>query len=90
MAERTLRELVAPNMAIQTLCIEYPDLDVECELKSALIHFLSKFHGLAGEDPRNHLKEFHIFCTTMRPSRVPEEQIKLKAFPFSLQDAEKD
>jgi len=63
---------------------------VECELKSGLIHLLPKFHGLVGEDPHQHLKEFHIVCTTMRPSRVPEEHIKLKAFPFSLQDATKD
>ena len=28
MAKRTLREIVAPNVVIQTLCIQYPDLDV--------------------------------------------------------------
>jgi len=77
-------------MTIQTLCIEYLDLDVECELKFGLIHLLSKFHALAGEEPHKHLKEFYIVCTTMRPSEVPEEHIKLKAFPFSLQDTAKD
>ncbi|RDY13524.1 hypothetical protein CR513_01545, partial [Mucuna pruriens] len=30
------------------------------ELKSGLIHLLPKFHGLAGEDPHKHLKEFHV------------------------------
>lgn len=36
-AERTLRELVALDVVIQILCIQYPDLDVQCEIKSNLI-----------------------------------------------------
>jgi len=43
-------------------------LDGQCELKFDLIHLLPKFHGLAGEDPHKHLKEFHTVCTTMRPA----------------------
>ncbi|XP_027915170.1 uncharacterized protein LOC114174533, partial [Vigna unguiculata] len=70
------------------MCIQYPD--GECELKSGLIHLLPKFHGLAGEDPYHHLKEFHVVCSSMRPTTVTEEHIKLKAFPFSLQDAAKN
>ncbi|XP_027364478.1 uncharacterized protein LOC113871585, partial [Abrus precatorius] len=57
---------------------------------TGLIHLLPRFHGLAGEDPHKHLKEFHIVCSTMRPQGVPEEHVKLKAFPFSLMDAAKD
>ncbi|RDX77624.1 Pro-Pol polyprotein, partial [Mucuna pruriens] len=37
------------------------------ELKSGLIHLLPKFHGLVGEDPYKHLKEFHVVCSMMRP-----------------------
>ena len=37
-----------------------------------------------------HLKEFHIFCSTMKPQGVSEDHIKLRAFPFSLQDTAKD
>ncbi|RDY03213.1 hypothetical protein CR513_13238, partial [Mucuna pruriens] len=37
------------------------------ELKSELIHLLSKFHCLAGENPYKHLKEFHVVCSMMRP-----------------------
>jgi len=51
MAERTLRKLDALDMNIQTLCIEYPDLDVQCELKYGSIHLFSKFHGLAVQYP---------------------------------------
>ncbi|XP_027348057.1 uncharacterized protein LOC113859498 [Abrus precatorius] len=90
MAEKTLRELASPDVYFQTLCIQYPNLDTPCVLKSGLIHLLPKFHGLVGEDPFKHLKEFHIVCTTMGPVGIPEDHIKLKAFPFSLQDIAKD
>ena len=58
--ERTLRERVAPDFTYESLCIQYPDEDVPYVLKTGLIHLLPKFHGLAGEDPHKHLKEFHI------------------------------
>ncbi|RDX98260.1 hypothetical protein CR513_18847, partial [Mucuna pruriens] len=45
--DRTLKEMAIP--------------DVSYELKSGLIHLLPKFHGLVGEDPHKHLKEFHAF-----------------------------
>ncbi|RDX95020.1 hypothetical protein CR513_22512, partial [Mucuna pruriens] len=60
------------------------------ELKSGLIHLLPKFHGLASEDPHKHLKEFHVVCSTMRPQGIPEDYIKMKAFPFSLDGVAKD
>ncbi|XP_027338093.1 uncharacterized protein LOC113852030 [Abrus precatorius] len=88
--ERTLKELAAPDVTYQPLGIQYLDIDVPFELKSGLIHLLPKFNGSAGEDPHKHLKEFHIVCSTMRPQGVPEDHIKLKAFPFSLDGAAKD
>ncbi|XP_052193898.1 uncharacterized protein LOC127802226 [Diospyros lotus] len=89
-ANITIKELAAPNVHYQPLCIHYPRLEAIFELKSGLIHLLPKFHGLAGEDLHKHLKEFHVVCSTMRPQRVDEEQIKLRAFPFSLDGAAKD
>jgi hypothetical protein len=56
---------------------------VNFELKSGFIHLLPTFNGLAGEDPHTHLKEFHMVCVGMKPNGVDEEQVKLKAFPFS-------
>ncbi|KAE8671398.1 ocs element-binding factor 1-like [Hibiscus syriacus] len=88
--ERTLRELAAPNENQQPLCIDYPTLEVAFELKSGLIHLLPTFHGLDNEDPHKHLKEFHVVCSSMRPQGVTEEQVKLRAFPFSLVDRAKD
>jgi hypothetical protein len=73
-------------MENQPLCININN-NVNFELKSGFIHLLSIFNGLAGEDPHTHLKEFHIVCIDMKPNRVDEEQVKLKAFPFSLKGA---
>ncbi|RDX79983.1 hypothetical protein CR513_39527, partial [Mucuna pruriens] len=60
------------------------------ELKFVLIHLLSKFHGLVGEDPHKHLMKFHVVCSTMKPHGILEDYIKIKAFPFSLDGAAKD
>ncbi|RDX77322.1 hypothetical protein CR513_42575, partial [Mucuna pruriens] len=84
--DRTLKELATLNVVYQLWCIQYPQLEPTqtYKLKSGLTHLLPKFHGLAGEDPHKHLKEFHVVCSTMRLQGIPEDYIKMKAFPFSL------
>ena len=81
-----------PDLTQQLLCITFPDLGENStfELKSELIHLLPNFHGLSGEDPFRHLKEFHVVCLSMKPTGVSEESIKLRAFPFTLKDTAKD
>ncbi|RDX93811.1 hypothetical protein CR513_23879, partial [Mucuna pruriens] len=88
---RTLKELATPDVVYQPWCIQYPQLEPAqtYELKSGLIHLLPKFHCLVREDPHKHLKEFHVVCSTMRPSGILEDYIKMKAFPFSLDGAAK-
>ncbi|KAK4383695.1 hypothetical protein Sango_2750900 [Sesamum angolense] len=88
--EWTINEMTSPDLNKKPLCIEYPTLDVDFELKSGLIHLLPTFRGLTGEDPHKHIKEFHVVCSGMRPQGVTEEQVKLRAFPFSLGDKAKD
>nr|XP_027076958.1 uncharacterized protein LOC113700697 [Coffea arabica] len=89
---RTLRELAAPDLNQQPLCITFPHLndDTSFELKSGLIHLLPSFHGLPGEEPYKHLQEFDVVCNSMKPPGITEEQIKMRAFPFSLKDSAKD
>ncbi|CAN6695643.1 unnamed protein product [Malus baccata var. baccata] len=82
---RTLRELATPNTDQQPLCITYPNDEGGCELKSGMIHYLPKFHGFSTEDANKHLMEFHVVCSGMRPANVNEEQVKLRAFPFTLE-----
>jgi len=42
----TFKELVAPNLSQQPLCINFPQIDVHFELKSDLIHLLPFFIAL--------------------------------------------
>ncbi|RDX98924.1 hypothetical protein CR513_18096, partial [Mucuna pruriens] len=90
--DRTLKELAMPDVVYQPLCIQYLQLEPtqSYELNYSLIHLLPKFHGFAGEDPHKHLKEFHVVCSMMRPQGIPEDYIKMKTFPFSLDEATKD
>jgi len=53
--QQTLKELAAPNVENQPLCINIEN-NVNFELKSGFIHLLPTFNGLAGEDPHTHLK----------------------------------
>ncbi|XP_071939267.1 uncharacterized protein [Coffea arabica] len=89
---RTLRELAAPNLNQQPLCITFPTLNdnTPFELKSGLIQLLPSFHGLSGEEPYKHLQEFDVVCNSMKLPGISEEQIKIRAFPFSLKDSAKD
>nr|XP_028949286.1 uncharacterized protein LOC108175062 [Malus domestica] len=87
---RTLRELAMPNTDQQPLCITYPNAEGGFELKSGMIHYLPKFHGFSTEDANKHLMEFHVVCSGMRPANVDEEQVKLRAFPFTLEAKAKE
>ncbi|XP_042405185.1 uncharacterized protein LOC121995530 [Zingiber officinale] len=87
---RTMKELAAPDEAFKYSCITYPTLAGDFELRSGLIHLLPKYQGLSGEDPNRHLHEFHVVCSTMKPQGISEEDIKLRAFPFSLTGVAKD
>ncbi|KAF7802818.1 uncharacterized protein G2W53_041929 [Senna tora] len=88
--EKTLREHAAPQVNQAPLCIATPTLQAPLELKTGLIHLLPKFRRLMNEDPYQHLKVFHVVFSSMKPERVTEEQIKLRAFPFSLDGAAKE
>ncbi|CAN6543412.1 unnamed protein product [Malus baccata var. baccata] len=86
----TLRELATPNTNQQPLCITYPNAEGGFELKSGLIHYLPKFHGFSTEDANKHLMEFHVLCSGMRLANVDDEQVKLRAFPFTLEAKAKE
>jgi len=80
----TLWELVAPNLETRPMSITYAVSDKPLKLNSGFINLLPKFHGLAGEDTHRHISEFFITCSAMVPEGIPEDQIRLRAFPFSL------
>ena len=90
MANRTIRQLAATPNEQTPLCINYPTGETLFELKSDLIHLLPTFRGLKNENPHTHLREFHMVCSSMKPQGVTEDEIKLRAFPFSLVDTARE
>ncbi|XP_050941582.1 uncharacterized protein LOC127149752 [Cucumis melo] len=87
--ENTLRELVESDEDQRPLCIVIPLTTQPFELKPGLIHLLPNFKGSSREDPHKHLKDFHKVCDSIRPHGISEEQLNLRAFPFSLTDVAK-
>ncbi|CAN6716633.1 unnamed protein product [Malus baccata var. baccata] len=92
---RTIKELSASGLDnAAPLCIQYPTAAQgkikEFELKSSLLHYIPKYHGLSMEDPNKHLKEFEVVCSSMTPINVDGSILKMKAFPFSLMEKAKD
>ncbi|RDX60652.1 hypothetical protein CR513_61184, partial [Mucuna pruriens] len=84
--DRTLKELAMLNVLYQPWRIQYPQLEPaqSYELKSELIHLLPKFHGLIGEDPHKHLKEFHMVAWDTGGLH------QMKTFMFYLDGTTKD
>ncbi|KAI3782083.1 hypothetical protein L2E82_12115 [Cichorium intybus] len=89
MSEKSDGTPALSDVTQQPLCITYPAM-INFELKSGLIHLLPTFRGVENEDPHKFLKEFHVVCTGMKPHDVTEDQIKLRAFPFAVQDSARD
>ncbi|KAA0031967.1 retrotransposon gag protein [Cucumis melo var. makuwa] len=87
--EKTIRKLDELDEDQRPLCIVISLTTQPFELKPRLIHLLPIFKGNSGEDPHKHLKDFHMVCDSMRPHGISEEQLNLRAFPFSLTDVAK-
>ncbi|XP_012480793.1 uncharacterized protein LOC105795659 [Gossypium raimondii] len=87
---QTIRQLAEALTAQLPLCIAYPTMDTDFELKSGLIQLLPTFRGLQNEIPHKHMKEFHMVCLSMKSQGVTEDHIKLRAFPFSLANSAKE
>ena len=90
MAE-TIRQLANQTEAGATpLAIAYPEpaqgFTGNFELKSGFLHHLPKFHGLNNEDPNKHLKQFEFVCGSMCPQGANLNILRMKAFPFTLED----
>ncbi|XP_027166489.1 uncharacterized protein LOC113766504 [Coffea eugenioides] len=62
----------------------------ECQIHRLPDYSGQREHALLGEEPYKHLLEFDVVCNSMKPPGVTEEQIKMRAFLFSLKDSAKD
>ena len=86
---QTLRQKIAPDWVQQPVAVQIPDLPngVQFELKPGLLNQLPTFHGMAGENPNQHVSQFYQICSNMKPSTITLEQLLLRAFSFTLKDA---
>ena len=88
----TLESLTAPDLEQQNRAVTFPALadGQRFELKTGVVNLLPKFSGSALEDPIQHLDEFVEVCTSLRPTDISEEQMKMRSFSFSLKESAKD
>ncbi|CAM8886604.1 unnamed protein product [Rhodiola kirilowii] len=88
--EPTMGELNAPNFETQPWCIyESPELE-NITINASVAHSLPKFSGAQGESATTHLQRLHGICQNLKPNRVNMDDLKLKAFYFSLTDSAND
>ncbi|XP_047942991.1 uncharacterized protein LOC125189799 [Salvia hispanica] len=62
------------------------------ELKPGLIQIAENnaFRVKSSDDPNKHITKFIQICNTTKMNGVTDDQIRLRLFPFSLEDAAKD
>ncbi|KAK4411813.1 hypothetical protein Sango_0254300 [Sesamum angolense] len=70
--ERTINDMTSPDLNQQPLCIEYPDLEVNFELKSGLVHLLPTFRGLAGESLFEYWGRFNELVKSCPHHQIPD------------------
>ena len=67
--------------------IHFPALKTNFELKPSFLSRLPSFKGLPNEDPYEHIEEFIKMCDTISITGVPNEAIRLRAFPYTLKES---
>ena len=62
------------------------------ELKTGLINLVTsrQFYGFERDDPQDHIRWFNKITSTIKCKNVPEEEIKLLLFPFSIEGSAKN
>ncbi|XP_027174625.1 actin-100-like [Coffea eugenioides] len=61
-----------------------------CQRPKPEVEPTDSFGDTSSEESYKYLQEFDVVCNSMKPPRITEEQIKMRAFPFSLKDSAKD
>ncbi|KAL0706410.1 hypothetical protein Bca4012_072836 [Brassica carinata] len=72
------------RLGIRAPAVENNNFEIKSELLNTTEN--NKYHGLAAEDPFDHLYKFDKYCGLSKTNGVSEDAFKLKMFPFSLGD----
>ena len=87
-APMTMLDYCRPNLDGASTSIARPRVQANTfDIKPNVIQMVQQcvqFNGFSEEDPNNHLQHFLEICDTFKISRVSEDAIRLRLFPFSL------
>nr|GEW57641.1 reverse transcriptase domain-containing protein [Tanacetum cinerariifolium] len=90
MADRTMEELLqAPTEGYGEAIIIPKILAENFEIKTNLLQLVqtNKFHGFERDSPHTHISNFKRMTATLKYRDVPNDDIKLMLFPYSLEGA---
>nr|GEZ52907.1 reverse transcriptase domain-containing protein [Tanacetum cinerariifolium] len=90
MADRTMEELLqAPTEGYGEAIVISEILAENFNIKTNLIQLVqtNKFHDFERDNPHTHISNFKRMTSTMKYRDVPNDEIKLMLFPYSLEGA---
>nr|GEU40729.1 DNA-directed DNA polymerase [Tanacetum cinerariifolium] len=89
MADRTMKELLqAPTERYGEAIVISEILAENFEIKTNLLQLVqaNKFHGRENDNPHTHISNFKRMTATLKYRDVPNDDIKLMLFLYSLED----
>ena len=88
---RALKDYFVPNVGVSS--IRRPPIQAnDFEIKPTIIQMIQssvQFRGLANDDPNLHIANFLEICDTFKHNGVTDDAIRLRLFPFSLNNKAK-
>ncbi|KAA3483472.1 Retrovirus-related Pol polyprotein from transposon opus [Gossypium australe] len=92
-APRTMFDFAKPHLTGAESSIIRPAISANnFELKPNRIQMIQQFvqfDGLQDEDPNTHIANFLEFCDTFKINGISDDAIRLRLFPFSLRNKDK-
>ncbi|XP_026459353.1 uncharacterized protein LOC113360014 [Papaver somniferum] len=86
---KSLRDYMYPTRVSQPSCIVLPATTTTYEIRTNTLQDLPKFYGKENENPYYHIRYFEELCGTVKIKNLSDEYLKLRLFPFSLNDKAK-
>ena len=86
-AYRSMRDRMHPPRMSAPSCIVSPT--GQLVIQPHIVQLLPTFHGMESENPYSHIKEFEEVCNTFQEGGAAIDLMRLKLFPFTLNDKAK-
>ena len=87
--ERTLREILQPQITTTNSCIHLPEEANQFLMKSEMIRLLPVYQGVDSENPYSFMRDFEDVCSAFLSTGSPLHIICMVLFPFSLKEKAK-